>query len=146
MVDVSPKLKKLLEIRESDTTPLKPIECYQELLKEENYINDDKAVAPARVFGSEFKNDAQDYLSAPSYDQKDSYVHQEETMPVVEKNTANLASIVAVAQSSSTKTRPRAKPRVKPKPKSKQSNKTKNKKSLAATKKLTTFKILRKNK
>ena len=42
MGDMSPSIKKLLEIPESDTSPLKPIEGHQEILKEEK--NDIKNV------------------------------------------------------------------------------------------------------
>ena len=146
MGDASPNIKKLLEIPESDTSALKPIEGYQEVLKEEKTGNDEKIAPPIQVFDSEFKNDAKDYLNAPSADRKDSYFPNEEAVPVMEKNTANLANIVAVAQATS-KPRPRAKPRVRFKPKAKLVPKTKKKKPLTVTKKkLTTFKILPKTK
>ena len=45
MGDASPNIKKLLEIPESDTSTLKPIEGYQEVLKEEKSSNEEK-IAP----------------------------------------------------------------------------------------------------
>ena len=137
--DASSEIKKLLEIPQTDTAPLKPIEGYQEIMKEETAKNEENPAAPANVFGSEFKNNAKEYLASPNTYKKDSYITSKGATPIVAKNTANLANIVAVAQSSS-KTRPQAKPKVKSKPKLKGSSKTKKKKSV--TKKMTTFRIL----
>ena len=96
------------------------------------------------MFDTEFKNDVKEYLNTPNNEEKDSYARSEDTVPILEKNTANLANIVAVAQTSSARSKPKVKPRVKSKPKPKRPSKIKKKKF--AIKKMTTFKILRKNK
>ena len=144
MGDASPTIKKLLEIPESDNSAKEPIEGRQEILKEEKYINEDKAVTPVKVFDSDFINSAKDYLSTPNEEKKDSYPTTEESTPLMEKNTANLASIVAVARPPPKTMKPRARPSAKSKPKV--SKKTGKKKTLMKPKKMTTFKILRKNK
>ena len=73
MGDASPNIKKLLEISESDNSAMEPIEGYKKILKEEKYINEDKASPPARVFASEFRDTAMEYLNTPSNEKKDEY-------------------------------------------------------------------------
>ena len=152
MGDASPSIKKLLEIPESDNSAMEPIEGYKEILKEEKYINEDKAGPPARVFDSEFRDTAKDYLNTPSNEKMDEYPPNNEAKatPVGDKSTANLANIVAIAQSASSKTKtmaqPKTKSKSKPKPKSKPTKKKKQNRRPSTAKKMTTFKILRKNK
>ena len=62
MGDMSPSIKKLLEIPESDASPLKPIEAHQEILKEEK-ANKTKAAAPEKVVDSNFKSESQSFLN-----------------------------------------------------------------------------------
>ena len=70
-----------------------------------------------KFFDSDFINSANDYLSTPNEEKKDSYPPTEENTPLVEKNTANLASIVASARPPPKTMKPRARPRAKSKPK-----------------------------
>ena len=151
MGDVSPGVKKLLEIPESDTSPLKPIEGYQELLKE------------GKVYHSDFKRAAKNYLNTPNTSRKDDYFpYTEESVPLVAKNSANLANIVAAARPSKPPSKARSQLKVRPvdavrpvskvklesktkmkaKAKAKHSIKGQKKKSLSKAKKRTYFKIL----
>ena len=155
MGDASPEVKKLLEIPESDTSPLKPINGYQEILKK------------GKVYHSDFTNDAKDYLNTPNTYRKDAYFpYDENPLPIVAKNSANLVNIIAAAQSAkpsskaksqlrvravaavqpSSKVKPELKARAKPKPKLKQPIKSQKKKAPPKGKKTTYFKILPKNK
>ena len=150
MGDAAPSIKKLLEIPESDNSAMEPIEGYKEILKEEKYINEDKASPPARVFDSEFRDTAKGYLSTPSNEKMDEYPpnNKAKATPVGDKSTANLANILAIAQSSSSKTMTTAqrKTKSKAKPKPKPTKKKKQNRRPSTAKKMTTFKILRKNK
>ena len=140
MGDASPSIKKLLEIPESQTMHSKP--------SDQDEANEDSAKnvvkPPAKMYSAEFKRDAQDYLNTPNIERRDNYHPREKTTPIVAKNTANLANIVAVAQPSSKTMKARARPKAKSKPKT--SKKTAKKKTLMKPKKMTTFKILQKNK
>ena len=147
MSDAAPSIKKLLELLETDTAPPKLIEGYEELSKEEKFNTHGETTTPVKVFDSKFKNEAQDYLNKPNTDKIDSYFPNEEAVPVVEKNSANLANIVSITQTPPSKHRPKTKMSSKSKSKSKLAAKTKNKRtSKKTTKKMTTFKILPKNK
>ena len=149
MGDAAPSIKKLLELPETDTAPLKPIEGYEEIDKEEKekFNTQGETTTPAKVFDSKFINEAQDYLNKPNTDKIDSYFPNEETPPVVEKNSANLANIVSVTQTQPSRRRPKTTMSSKSKSKSKSTAKTKNKSnSKKTTKRMTTFKILPKNK
>ena len=90
MGDASPEVKKLLEIPESDTSPLKPINGYQEILKE------------GKVYHSDFTNDAKDYLNTPNtykcHMTNDYFPYDEKPVPIVAKNSANLVNIIAAAR------------------------------------------------
>ena len=86
---------------------------------------------PANIYSAEFKRDAQDYLNTPNIERRDSYHPSEKTTPIVAKNTANLANIIAVAHPSSKTATPR--PKAKSKPKA--SKKTAKKKTLMKPKK-----------
>ena len=153
MGDASPEVKKLLEIPESDTSPVKPTNGYQEILKE------------GKVYHSDFTNDAKDYLNTPNtYRVDDYFPYDEKPVPIVAKNSANLVNIIAAAQpsrpsskaksqlkvrgvaavQSSSKVKPELKARAKPKPK--QPIKSQKKKAPPKGKKMTYFKILPKNK
>ena len=152
MGDASPEVKKLLEIPESDTSQLKPINGYQEILKE------------GKVYHSDFKNDAKDYLNTPNtYRMDDYFPYDDNAVPIVAKNSANLDNIIAAAQPSrqSSKATPQLKVRAvsavqpsskvkpelkaKPKPRPKQPIKNQKKKAPLKAKKMTYFKILPKN-
>ena len=126
MGDMSPDVKKLLEIPESDTSPPKPINGYQEILKE------------GKVYHSDFKSVAKDYLNTPNTTRKDGYFpYDEDPVPIVAKNSANLANIIAAARPSRPPSKARSQLKVKPvdvvqpvskvKPKSKTKAKTKAK-------------------
>ena len=138
MGGASPSIKKLLEIPESDTIHSKPSD--QDEADEDSAKNVVKP--PANIYSAEFKRDAQDYLNTPNIERRDNYHPREKTTPIVAKNTANLANIIAVAHPSSKTATPR--PKAKSKPKA--SKKTAKKKTLMKPKKMTTFKILQKNK
>ena len=60
MGDSSPSIKKPLEIPETDIASLKPIEGYQEIIKEEKYVNQDTTPPPTKVFEPKFKNSPPD--------------------------------------------------------------------------------------
>ena len=147
MGDAAPSIKKLLELTETDTAPPKLIEGYEELSKEEKFNTHGETTTPSKVFDSKFINEAQDYLNKPNTDKIDSYFPNEETPPVVEKNSANLANIVSVTQTQPSRRRPKTTMSFMSKSKSKSTAKTKNKSnSKKTTKRMTTFKILPKNK
>ena len=137
MGDASPHIKKLLEISESNMTPLKPFDGYNEILKaEKETSNVEKPVVDKKVFHSDFKTDAKAYLNTPNHDRHDSYTPNEGEVPLVAKNNANLANIIAAARP--IKTKAKVKPGPKPNPKAKKSTPT-NK-----AKKMTPFRIVKK--
>ena len=136
MGDASPHIKKLLEISESNMTPLKPFDGYNEILKAEKESNGNKPVVDKKVFHSDFKTDAKAYLNTPNHDRHDSYPPNEGEVPLVAKNNANLANIIAAARP--VKTKAKAKPGPKPNAKAKKSTPTNN------AKKMTPFRIVKK--
>ena len=145
MGDALPQVKKLLEIAESDNnTTLKPIQGYQEILKAEK-DNDDTAKETEKViYGSNFKNEASNYLSTPKPDRVDDYSPSEKTVPVLAKNTSNLANIIAAVQPVTKIKKSKSK-----KMASSKQNSNKNsrkKKPPPKAKKMTSFQILTKKK
>ena len=141
MGDTSPHIKKLLEIPESDRTPLKPFDGYSEILKAEKESNGEKPVVDQNVFHPDFKTDAKAYLNTPNRDRRDSYFSKEDHVPLVAKNNANLANIIAAARP---KVETKAKVKPGPMPKSKPQKSLKKKKP--APMKMTSFRILEKKK
>ena len=138
MGDTSPHIKKLLEIPESDRAPLKPFDGYNEILKAEKESNGKKPVIDKNVFHPDFKTNAKAYLNTPNRDHRDSYFPKEDHVPLVAKNNANLANIVAAARP---KVETKAKVKPGPKPKSKHQKSLKKK-----IKKMTSLRILEKKK
>ena len=89
-----------------------------------------------------------EYLNTPSNEKKDEYPPNNEAKAaqVGDKSMANLANIVAIAQSPSSKTKTIAPPKTKSKSKPKPIKKKKQNRRPTTTKKMTTFKILGKHK
>ena len=92
---------------------------------------------------SNFKNEAKEYLGTPKGDKIDDYSPSEKTAPVLAKNDASLANILAAVQSI-TKIKPRSKKLTKSKQNSRR--KGQKKKPLPKAKKMTSFRILPKKK
>ena len=144
MGDTSPNIKKLLEIPESNNSPMKPIEGYQEMLKDEKINKDEKGkVTPKTVFNPEFKNAARNYLDTPTIQRIDTFSPDPKSAKLVTKSTANLANIVAAAKPAA-KPKSKPKPKTRPRSKTKQSHKMKKKKPEVKPKKISSFKIIRK--
>lgn len=143
--DSSEQIKKLLEIPESITSPSKPIEGYKEILKAEKEDADHgKPVAVSDLVDSDFKKEATHYMNAPKTDNLETYESkvQEESAPVIEKNDAALATVIAVTQP---KSKPKVKAKPKPKPKSKLKKKIQKKaQKKGKPKKMTSFRITKK--
>ena len=141
MGDTSPHIKKLLEISESNMAPLKLFDGYNEILKAEKESNDKKPAVDKNVFHPDFKTDAKAYLNTPNRDRRDSYFPIEDHVPLVAKNTASLANIIAAARpNSKVKTMAKVKPGPMP------NAKAKDKKKKPTPKKMTPFRILEKKK
>ena len=144
MGDMSPSIKKLLEIPESDTSPLKPIEGHQEILKEEK-ANKTKAAAPENVVDSNFKSEAQSFLNKPITPSEHTLSTDPESAQVLANNTANLANLVAATQpAAKQKSKPMTKAKSRPKPQAKPSKKIKKKKTVTRPKKMSSFRIIQK--
>ena len=140
MGDTSQSIKKLLEIPESDNSPLKPVEGYQEVMNAEK---ETPSVTQEPVMDSKFKEEAKEYLNTPNVDREEGYVSAEVDKSIIAKNTANLANIVAASESIKSKPKPR---RSKPKIVKPKTPVVKKKKSTTKVKKLTSFRILEKKK
>ena len=110
MGDASAHIKKLLEIPESSNVPTQPLEGYQEVLKAEKASNlDVKSNTDPKVFDTEFKENAANFLASPNIERENIYQEGEKTSTITEKNDAGLVNIIAAAH-------PAPKPRTKPKP------------------------------
>ena len=109
------------------------------MLKAEKQLSESReAAVPEKVFQTDFRNEAAAYLKTPNNDAEDSYTSKEEApAPVTAKNTANLTTILAVAQPHTTIKSAAKKSRSKPQ----QPRKTMK---AAKPRKKTTFKIVKK--
>ena len=71
MGDASAHIKKLLEIPESSNVPTQPLEGYQEVLKAEKASNlDVKLNTDPKVFDTEFKENAANFLASPNIERE----------------------------------------------------------------------------
>ena len=146
MGDASAHIKKLLEIPESDTSPLKPIEGHQEISKEEK-ANKTKAATPEKVVDSNFKSEAQSFLNKPITPSEHTLSIDPESAQVLANNTANLANLVVATQpTAKQKEKPIPKAKSRPKPQAKTSKKIKKKKTVTRPKKMSSFRIIQKTK
>ena len=142
MIDSSPRVKELMDLLENDTSPVKPLKSYTEILKDEQEKTETPVVSK-KVYNKEFKEDTKDFLRTPNYNCNDRYFLSQLKVSTSVKNTANLANIVAAAKPSKSKPKPKSsKPKmVKPK-----TPVVKKKKLTTKVKKLTSFRILDKKK
>ena len=112
----SEKIKELLLLPETDTTPSSPIQVEEELLRAEKGETSGPDVV---LEDPQFKKAATQYLNTPDKSRQDSY-EPSKAPPIVQKNEGELATIIAAAQPKSKPARPLLKtPKIKPKPKTK---------------------------
>ena len=88
MIDSSPRVKKLLELPENDTSPVKPLKGYTEILKDEQEKTETPVVSK-KVYNKEFKEDTKDFLRTPNYNCNDRYFLSQLKVSTSVKNTAN---------------------------------------------------------
>ena len=129
---------------------MKPVEGYHEVLKAEKEANgESKSVSDGKVFDSDFKQEAANYLASGNVDRKESYFPGEETVEISGKNSANLANIVSAAQPNAkvgTKNKHNPRQRAKPKSDPRRPMKSGKKKTQKTIKKMSSFKIIAKKK
>ena len=146
MGDASAHIKKLLEIPESSNVPTQPLEGYQEVLKAEKASNlDVKSNTDPKVFYTEFKENAANFLASPNIERENIYQEGEKTSTITEKNDAGLVNIIAAAHPAPkprTKPKPIIKPKVKTKPHPPRSIKKTKRKPQKSIKNLTSFRIV----
>ena len=148
MGDGASHIKKLLEIPESDTESMKPIEGYHQVLKAEREVNkEEQSVSDTKVIDSDFKHEASSYLASANFDREDAYSPKKESVQIPEKNNGGLVNIVSAAQSNTKKEKEKShRAREKPKSNPRHPQKNQKKKARKTVKKMTSFKIISKKK
>ena len=88
MIDSSPRVKELMDLLENDTSPVKPLKSYTEILKDEQEKTETPVVSK-KVYNKEFKEDTKDFLRTPNYNCNDRYFLSQLKVSTSVKNTAN---------------------------------------------------------